>query len=64
MGARQGGREGVGRLQCELSVDALTSLHAATALAACRLVDEIVWVKMTVNRRLAKSHGYYLQVVD
>jgi mRNA (2'-O-methyladenosine-N6-)-methyltransferase len=27
----------------------------------CRLVDEIVWVKMTVNRRLAKSHGYYLQ---
>lgn len=28
---------------------------------ACRLVDEIVWVKMTVNRRLFKSHGYYLQ---
>jgi hypothetical protein len=27
----------------------------------CRLVDEVVWVKMTVNRRLAKSHGYYLQ---
>lgn len=26
-----------------------------------RLVDEIVWVKMTVNKRLAKSHGYYLQ---
>lgn len=26
-----------------------------------RLVDEIVWVKMTVNRRLAKSHGFYLQ---
>ncbi len=26
-----------------------------------RMVDEIVWVKMTVNRRLAKSHGYYLQ---
>lgn len=25
------------------------------------LVDEIVWVKCTVNRRLAKSHGYYLQ---
>ncbi|KAF8060565.1 mettl3 [Scenedesmus sp. PABB004] len=25
------------------------------------LVDEVVWVKMTVNRRLAKSHGYYLQ---
>lgn len=24
-------------------------------------MDEIVWVKMTVNRRLAKSHGYYLQ---
>ena len=27
----------------------------------CRMVDEIVWVKMTVNRRMAKSHGYYLQ---
>lgn len=26
-----------------------------------RVVDEIVWVKMTVNRRMAKSHGYYLQ---
>jgi mRNA (2'-O-methyladenosine-N6-)-methyltransferase len=26
-----------------------------------RLVDEIVWVKSTVNRRLAKGHGYYLQ---
>lgn len=26
-----------------------------------RLVDEVVWVKMTVNRRLAKSHGFYLQ---
>ena len=26
-----------------------------------RMVDEIVWVKMTVNRRMAKSHGYYLQ---
>jgi N6-adenosine-specific RNA methylase IME4 len=25
------------------------------------LVDEIVWVKQTVHRRLAKSHGYYLQ---
>jgi len=24
-------------------------------------VDEIVWVKMTRNRRLAKSHGFYLQ---
>ena len=25
------------------------------------LVDEVVWVKSTVNRRLAKSHGFYLQ---
>ena len=24
-------------------------------------IDEIVWVKTTVNRRLAKSHGFYLQ---
>lgn len=30
-------------------------------LGPFRVVDEIVWVKMTVNRRLAKSHGYYLQ---
>ena len=27
----------------------------------CRVVDEVVWVKMTVHQRLAKSHGYYLQ---
>lgn len=26
-----------------------------------KIVDEVVWVKLTVNRRLAKSHGYYLQ---
>jgi mRNA m6A methyltransferase catalytic subunit len=26
-----------------------------------RLVDDIAWVKSTVNRRLAKGHGYYLQ---
>lgn len=25
------------------------------------IVDELVWAKLTVNRRLAKSHGYYLQ---
>ena len=25
------------------------------------MVDEIAWIKMTVNRRMAKSHGYYLQ---
>ena len=25
------------------------------------LIDEVVWVKQTVNRRLGKSHGYYLQ---
>eukprot|EP00924_Labyrinthula_sp_SR-Ha-C_P007630 snap_masked-scaffold_42-processed-gene-2.9-mRNA-1 protein AED:0.14 eAED:0.14 QI:0/-1/0/1/-1/1/1/0/317 len=24
-------------------------------------IDEIVWVKTTVNRRLARSHGFYLQ---
>ena len=26
-----------------------------------RYVDSIDWVKKTVNRRLAKGHGYYLQ---
>jgi len=24
-------------------------------------VDDVVWVKQTVNRRMAKGHGYYLQ---
>ena len=40
-----------------------TSLEAEAdgCTVICSLVDEIVWVKMTVNRRLAKSHGYYLQ---
>lgn len=33
----------------------------ARSALPCRLVDEVVWVKMTVNRRLAKSHGFYLQ---
>ena len=27
----------------------------------CRFVDDISWVKRTVNRRLAKGHGFYLQ---
>eukprot|EP00163_Fabomonas_tropica_P016617 TRINITY_DN2972_c0_g4_i1.p1 TRINITY_DN2972_c0_g4~~TRINITY_DN2972_c0_g4_i1.p1 ORF type:complete len:148 (-),score=10.85 TRINITY_DN2972_c0_g4_i1:325-768(-) len=26
-----------------------------------RIVDDIAWVKRTVNRRFAKGHGYYLQ---
>jgi mRNA (2'-O-methyladenosine-N6-)-methyltransferase len=26
-----------------------------------KLVDEIVWVKQTVNGKIAKGHGYYLQ---
>lgn len=34
---------------------------ASSEISGCRLVDEVVWVKMTVNRRMAKSHGYYLQ---
>jgi len=41
-------------LQCSLG-------FSKNEAACCRLVDEIVWVKMTVNRRMAKSHGYYLQ---
>lgn len=24
-------------------------------------IDDITWVKQTVNRRMAKGHGYYLQ---
>lgn len=41
--------------------DGSTAVAVSRFPALCRLVDEIVWVKMTVNRRLAKSHGYYLQ---
>jgi mRNA (2'-O-methyladenosine-N6-)-methyltransferase len=26
-----------------------------------RMVDEICWVKQTVNGKIAKGHGYYLQ---
>jgi mRNA m6A methyltransferase catalytic subunit len=26
-----------------------------------RLVDEVTWVKQTVNGRIAKSNGFYLQ---
>jgi mRNA m6A methyltransferase catalytic subunit len=26
-----------------------------------KLVDEITWVKMTVNGKIAKGHGFYLQ---
>lgn len=26
-----------------------------------KVVDEVSWIKKTVNRRLAKCHGYYLQ---
>ena len=26
-----------------------------------KLVDEIVWVKQTVNGKIGKGHGYYLQ---
>ncbi len=37
-------------------------LPAANSLCHLRrVVDEVVWVKMTVHQRLAKSHGYYLQ---
>src|SRR5690554_5032857 len=30
-------------------------------LLTLSLVDDITWVKNTVNRRLAKGHGFYLQ---
>jgi mRNA (2'-O-methyladenosine-N6-)-methyltransferase len=36
-------------------------LWVSAAAARNRLVDEIVWVKLTVNKRIFKSHGYYLQ---
>ena len=26
-----------------------------------KIIDTITWVKMTVNGKIAKSHGYYLQ---
>lgn len=30
-------------------------------MACYRFVDDVTWVKKTVNRRMAKGHGYYLQ---
>lgn len=39
----------------------LLAQHSPCCAVLCRLVDEVVWVKMTVNRRVFKSHGYYLQ---
>ena len=27
----------------------------------CRMVDTVVWVKATANRRVASGHGFYLQ---
>lgn len=42
------------------STEPITPKHK-TGVVDCRLIDEIVWVKSTVNRKLAKSHGYYLQ---
>ena len=42
---------------CYSSPRTATPSHCAPA----RLIDEVVWIKQTVNRRLAKSHGYYLQ---
>ena len=26
-----------------------------------KLADEIIWVKKTINGKIAKGHGYYLQ---
>jgi len=26
-----------------------------------KLVDEIVWIKKTINGKIAKGHGFYLQ---
>jgi len=46
---------------CHPRRSSLMSLSLSLSLFLPRLVDEIVWVKTTVNRRLAKSHGYYLQ---
>lgn len=37
------------------------SLDSRKFVVRRRLIDELAWVKQTVNRRLAKSHGYYLQ---
>lgn len=30
-------------------------------IAKFSYIDDITWVKQTVNRRMAKGHGYYLQ---
>lgn len=48
-----------GATPCNLLL--LLAQHCPCCAVLCRLVDEVVWVKMTVNRRVFKSHGYYLQ---
>ena len=35
--------------------------HLTLTFSCHRYVDSIDWVKQTVNRRMAKGHGYYLQ---
>lgn len=35
--------------------------NSPSLLTIFRLVDDITWVKQTVNRKLAKGHGFYLQ---
>lgn len=48
-------------LQCRLDTSPASNAHKRRPAPPSSVVDEIVWCKMTVNWRLAKSHGYYLQ---
>ena len=46
------------KLTVELNFILLINTYDVVLL---RLVDEIVWVKQTINGKINKGHGYYLQ---
>lgn len=37
------------------------TIHLMEKVWGYKLVDSITWVKKTVNGKIAKGHGYYLQ---
>mmetsp|Transcript_9338 Transcript_9338/g.28083 ORF Transcript_9338/g.28083 Transcript_9338/m.28083 type:complete len:240 (-) Transcript_9338:386-1105(-) len=48
-------------MPCYIIEIQFTCIKRSGPLSPCRVIDELVWVKTTKYRRLAKSHGYYLQ---
>lgn len=50
-----------GTMGIHVSLDVKLYQMTVACLVHVRYVDDITWVKQTVNRRMAKGHGYYLQ---